>query len=431
MNIRTSLGTAAGVVLAASISSAAIVKVALQGVLVRSLDQSCVSFQGDDGVFYVLSSLGGFVAGDRVHVQGSYNTQMASICSGNGGPFISVTAVSPAFAGIGTLIRVGNQTRLQAPDGRVFQVQNLGGFAAGAQVYAEGIVTTNVSPPRISNNVIGRPFSGFGRLTNTTAGTLRFRSDAGVNYSLDRIGSNPYALVGDYVFVEGIAGNPSGGITPLSSVTSRPAYSEMGEVVSAPWGAGFVADTEIFGATYSAAGLSSFQIGNKVYVRGRGADDYDYQEVKGNNDLRQSVVSTRYVGYGTLNSITKTVVDDVSGVLINLEGTGNPSWNPNGSYVYVAGQISSTGPGTVTLSHNQIRQGFLLEGFIVNGFGCSPIIAFDSGGYLFPRNLGPYQVGDHVQVKGGFTFAVPCADVGGLVDNSIIETAVPECPDCQ
>ena len=414
----------------AQTAHAAIVNVAQQGVLATTT-YGCVFFVGDDGQRYALSTLGGFSAGDRIFVQGSYNTQQAQVCFGTGGPLITTTAVRPAFAGVGTLTRVGNQFRLQTPDGRVFQVQTLSDFRAGSTVYVQGQVNTLVSPPRIESNVIGTGFSGFGRLTSTTAGTLRFRADSGVTYALDRLGSQPDALVGDYCFVEGIVGKSAGGVTALNSVSARPAFHAKGTVISTAGGKALDADTLIFTNPFTADALAAFKVGASVYLYGRSADDYDYAEVKIANNIRQSTAGAAFAATGFLNSSTKTLINELDGSIVYLESVGSPILTPNGSYAYVAGAVLSTGPGSVTLRNNEVRIGWDGQGYLVNGFGCTPIVAFDGGGYLFPKNIGTFQVGDYVRVRGGISFELPCEDFQGLVDNSIILGDPNQCPLCQ
>ncbi|HEX8877303.1 MAG TPA: hypothetical protein VF777_11170 [Phycisphaerales bacterium] len=414
----------------ASAAHAAIVNIAQQGVLATT-PYGCLFFVGDDGQRYALSTLGGFSAGDRIFVQGSYNDMQATVCFGTGGPTINATAVRAAFAGVGTLIRVGNQTRLQTPDGRIFQVQTLSNFRAGTTVYVQGQVNTLVSPPRIESNVIGAGFSGFGRLTSTTTGALRFRSDSGVTYALDRLGSQPDALVGDYCFVEGIVGKTTGGVTALNSVSARPAFTAKGTVVSTAGGKAIDPDTLIFSNPITAAALAPFNVGDSVYLYGRSTDDYDFGEVKVANNVRQSTAGVAYTANGFLNTTTRTLINEDDGTVVNLESVGNPFWNPNGSYAYIAGAILSTGPGTVTLRNNETRVGFVGQGTIVTGFGCSPIIAFDGGGYLFPKNTTGFQLGDYVRVRGGITFSLPCEDFLGLVDNSIVFGDPNQCELCQ
>ncbi len=62
------------------------------------------------------------------------------------------------------------------------------------------------------------------------------------------------------------------------------------------------------------------------------------------------------------------------------------------------------------------------------GFGCTPIIRFDGGGYIFPRNTGGLPLNEHVRVVGGVSFENPCMDTDALVDNTIV--AVP-CNNCE
>lgn len=418
------LGAALGVTFGSSSANAAIVNISTQGVIVEGLGGYCITFEADNGSTYLLNTLQTFTPGDRVHVSGSYDDTTSGFCFNTGGPRVTVSSIQPAFAGVGTLVSAIGGLRLQTDDGRTFLLQNSGPYRAGARVYVQGIVTfPSRSAARIDNTVIGPAFSDFGRVTDLTPGHLRFKSDAGVVYSLDRTGNLPTysTLVGTYVFVEGIRGKIDGGVIPLTSVTARPAFNASGRVVATANGVAFDGDTLILQPLFTAAALANVPVGSKVYLRGRGPDDYDYGEAKPANNIRLSRVGPSYTALGYLDIATKTVINLEDGAVINVEYTGDPLFNPSGSLVYVAGELASQGPNTVTLSNNQTRIGVIVEGYLGTWVDCSPVVLIDGGGRILPRNTAPFVLGNRVRVAGGYTFDVPCDEEGGLVDNTIVE----------
>ncbi|HEX8877304.1 MAG TPA: hypothetical protein VF777_11175 [Phycisphaerales bacterium] len=417
----------------ATAAVAAIVPVSTQGVIVTNISGICNTFEADDGRTFILSTQGSFTAGDRVQVDGSYDDTTASLCFNTGGPLINVATIRPAFAGVGTIVVINGQPRFQTDDGRTFSLQNTGGFRAGSRVYVQGTVTTpSRAAALINNTVIGPAFSDFGRITDITPGNIRFTSEAGVVYSLDRFGSVPTftTLVGDYVFVEGIRAKAVNGVIPLSSVTARPAFNASGRVVATPSGLAFEADTLLVAPQFKAAALAGFNPGDKVYLRGRLPDDYDFGEAKPANTIRLSRAGLSYTAIGFLDIPTKTVINIDDGTVINIEFVGHPLFNPNGSLVYIAGPIAAQSPGSVTLSHNQTRVGIIAEGLVDFGDFCAPIVRTPTGGQLFPRNIAPFGFGSYVRVRGGLTFEVPCIDEAGLVDNTV-EAADPGCINCE
>lgn len=407
---------------------AATINVSLQGVLVQDVTGGCITFEGDDGATYFLSTLGGFAAGDRVHVTGSYNDTQAGVCFNTAAFQITVTQLRPTFAGVGTISVVGEKTRLVTDDGRTFVLQNTGGFRSGARAYAQGTVTASRTTWVLSGNTIGPAFSEFGRITSLAPGALRFTSESGAVYSLDRPGSINGVFEGDAVFVEGIRGRlGAGGVTPLTSVTARPAFHASGRIAQ---GGGFAPDTLILGDQYTASAIAGTPVGTKVYLRGRSADDYDFGEFKPVRNIRLSRADISYTALGILDTASRTVTNYLDNTVIHLEHIGNPFLNPSGSLVYIAGAVASEGFNTVTLSHNEVRIGIIQEGVLLNGFGCTPIIRFDNGGYIFPKNNGGLPVNTRVRVTGGFTFQVPCNDEYGMVDNTI-EASPNQCPNCE
>lgn len=417
----------------AAAAVAAIVPVSTQGVIVANISGICNTFEADDGRTFILSTQGGFTAGDRVQVDGSYDDTTASLCFNTGGPFINVSTIRPAFAGVGTIVLINGQPRLQTADGRLYALQNTGGFRAGSPVYVQGTVTSPIRAfPLINNTVIGPAFSDFGRITDITPGNIRFTSEAGLVYSLDRFGSVPTftTLVGDYVFVEGIRAKAINGVIPLTSVTARPAFNASGRVVATPGGLAFEADTLLLAPQFTAAALGGFNPGDKVYLRGRLPDDYDFGEPKLANTIRLSRAGLSYTALGFLDIPTKTVINIDDGTIINIEFVGHPLFNPNGSLVYIAGPIAAQGPSSVTLSHNQTRVGIIAEGLVDSGDFCAPIVRTPTGGQLFPRNIAPFGFGSYVRVRGGLTFEVPCIDEAGLIDNTV-EAADPGCINCE
>ncbi len=399
---------------------------AMQGVVVDHISGTCQIFEADDGGGYVLS--GNYQAGDRLYVTGTINPNQGGICWLTIYPRVQVSSAVPAFAGVGTLTRAGDRATLTTDDRRVFQIQNVGKFQSGARVYVQGQVSASRSldsttalalRPIIVNNVIGFPVSEFARIVSFGPGGVVVAGETGVTYRLDRPGSLGAAFEGDLIFLEGIRGAVVNGVTQVSSVTARPAFHAVGKVVAGAAGHMLVADSLVLPTPYDADGLDDFPIGSKVYVRGRSLDDYDYGEARGANYVRLSVSEPGYSGVGTLDAAGKTIWDATQGKLINLESTGDPVLTPSGSLVYIAGGIESEGFSTITLSNNEVRIGIAADGTLLNGFGCTPIIRFDQGGYIFPKNNAGLPVETHVTVVGGFTFDVPCNDEFGLVDNSI------------
>lgn len=427
--IAAAFATAAGI---ASLAQAVIVNIATQGVLVTDAGGVCTTFLGDDGGVYFLSSTGGFTTGDRFFVAGSYDTNQSGLCLDTLAPQVAVTEASPAFAGIGTLSLRGERGSFIADDGRTFSLTNTGGFTSGTRLYVQGKVTPARVGGTINVTAIGRPYAAFGRLWPTPSGGFQLETSTGPAAVLDRPGSTAGIAPGDYVYVEGIARATRFGVS-VTSVTARPAFEAVGKVISQGSGVAFIADSIInFDQPFTASALQNFAAGTKVYLRGRRADDYDYGEVKTPRDIRLSSASAGYSGVGVLNAAARTVSIPASGgnpaTTVNVSFTGNPVVTPDGSLVYVAGAIASQSAGIVTLSHNEMRLGIDAEGYIRVGFGCTPIIVFNNGAYVFPRTTGGLPLNEYVRVVGGFSRDVPCLDGQGLVDNTI---EVTPCPDCE
>lgn len=410
--------------------SVADVPISIQGVIVQDLTGLCSTFEADDGMTYILSTLGKFTPGDRVYVEGTYDENFAGVCFNTMGYHIEVERLRPAFAGVGTITLVGSQTFLVTSDGRSYLLQNPGGHRAGTLVYAQGTVVATRTMMVLDNTVIGRGFSGFGRITSLTPGDVRIVTDTGVSYLLDRPGSIAGAVVGDLIFVEGIRGRPdAGGPIPLGSVTARPAFEASGRVVASGGGLVFDPETLInFGQTYTADAVYAFTEGDKVYLRGRRTDDYDYGEAKPVRDVRESQADLGFSGVGVLDRASGTVQLTDQDTAVSITRMGDPLWFPTGTLVYIAGSIGAQGPGSITLTQNQIRFGLDRVGRLVLGFGCSPIIAFYGGGYIFPRNTGGLPLEEWVRVVGGITFEDPCMDTDALVDHTIV---VAPCPNCE
>lgn len=427
---RTVFAALAAVTLSAAPSSASAqnVNVSFQGVIVPHPSGACNLFLADDGNTYILTNQANFTNGDRVHVVGSYDPFQFGVCLNLAVPRIQVSSISAAFAGVGTITNINGTVRLVTDDGRTFGLTTSGPYRAGTRVYVQGPVNTGSrTVPIIANSVIGPPFSGFGRITTIAPGNLRFTAETGQVYKLDRPGSIPAVIEGDYIFVEGVRGKSETGVIPLSSVTARPAFQSSGTVISTPSGPAFKAGAVIFNDEFTASAITGFPVGTKLYVRGRSADDYDYNEVKPPNDIRMSRADLGYTVVGTLNTAAKTVTSATDGTVVHVQYVGNPVFNPNGSTVYAAGPIDTQSPGNVTLYHNEVRIGINLEGTLLNGFGCTPIIRFDGGGYIFPKNNGGLPINSHVRVIGGYTAEDPCNDEDGLIDNTIEVTPCPNC----
>jgi hypothetical protein len=413
----------------ASTAHAAIINVSTQGVIVEHPNSVCSVFEADTGETFTLSSLGGYTHGDRVHVTGTYDTNQFSQCENTGGPTITVSAIQPAFAGVGAISFTKTSTILTTPDNRTYLVPAAGSIRAAGNVYVQGTVTPGSRTlSTINATSVGPGFSGFGRITSFGPGPITFVSEAGATYTLDRPGSiGTQFYENDLIFVEGIRGTTVGGVTPLTSVTARPAFHAKGQVIAHGAGVALDPHTMIFAGPYTATAINSTTIGTSVYVRGRNADDYDYGETKTANFIRESTSGDAYATVGILDVASSTVFSLTDGTTVYLECTGNDYLTPDGTLVYVAGQVASQTLTTVTYARNEVRIGIMEEGYLYNGFGCTPIIVFNTVGWVFPRNTGGYPVNTHVAVTGGLNLQIPCFDLVGLVDNTIIETACPNC----
>lgn len=408
---------------------AAIIPITTQGVIILQPEQGCSLFEADDGNTYTLTSQGIFTDGDRVQVSGTINTDILGTCSGVAGYQINVTSIGPAFAGIGTISISKTGPRLTTDDGRVFKLQNGGNSRLGGTMYVQGAVQLDErSIPTIINNTVGRAFSGLARIISLAPGNLLIRAEDGAYYSLDRRGSlGAFIQENDLIFVEGIRGTSANDITPLTSVTARPAFHASGNIIAQGAGVALDAQTLIFANPFITPAINAMPAGTKAYLRGRRTDDYDYGEVKTPNFIRRGVAGASYSTIGIIDTDTKTLLSLNDGKTIHLENVGSDVFTPDGSLAYVAGHIASEDAFSVTFLNNETRMGVMEEGTILNGYGCTPIIVFDTVGWVFPLNLGGYQVNQHVAVTGGINPDTPCLDAPGLIDNTIIETACPNC----
>lgn len=389
------------------------VPIAAHGVLVASTrDFICVRFEDDRGFSYILSTQGTAQPGDRIYVEGSVPQNTAGTCENYLVAQINVTVIRPAFAGIGTLVNLSGQTLLQTDDGRLYALQNTGGFALGSRVFTRGWVDTAQDPPRISANDIGAPFAAFGRLMGPPATDKRLLADNGQIYTLDGIGAFD-AVATDYMYVEGIAG-PNNTVTRAGA---RRAFSTSGLVIdNGAGGKALLADNIIFNDTFAVAGLAPYALGSKVFVRGQAPGDYDYGEPRADQIVRQPTVAAAGFAFGVLNLATRTVTDLDTGTVFVLENTAG---FPDQEFVYVAGAIGAVGAGTITLSHNLTLIGLELQGNLYAGFECTPLFSPGSGTY-FLENNGGFPVGTNVTVRGGIDRrAAPC-DFDSFVNNSII-----------
>lgn len=393
------------------------VNLAAHGVLVQvDRGNPCLRFETDSGQLFFLNNFAGLTAGDRLYVEGTYDsTGFVVICGNELTPLVTTTTVKPAFAGVGTLTRVGRSIQLRTDDGRFYQVQSRGLNGENARVYIQGAVNTAVTPPMIMNTLstIGPAYAGFGRYVSTTPGAAIVRGEDGVLYSLDRVGdyfAQPY----DYVYVEGILGG-SRTTRTVSAATARRAFNTTGNIVQNGPALGFKADGVVFNDVFSAAGLSSFALGAKVYVRGQATDDYDYNEPKVANAIRQARVGPGYVAFGIIDGTNKRLVNEDDMTVVQLENTAGA---PDGAYAYVGGLVASSSPGNVTLGHNVATPAVFAEGTVNFGYECSPLFITTTGGVFFLENVQPWQNNDFIRVRGGYSLtAAPC-DFECLINNS-------------
>jgi len=434
LHVRTRLMLLAAALVPAASALAQTVSVSTQGVLVTDVAGLCTTFLGDDGNIYFPRSTGAFTAGDRFHLAGTYNLNQIGTCLDTAGFVLNVTSISNAFAGTGTLTIVNERPRLITDDGRTFLLSGATSerFAPGTRLYVQGTVSVTRVAPTINVSAMGAAFTGFGRIKQAPTGSLQFIAESGETVTLDRPGSIAGSNTNDYFYVEGVRRTARTGTT-VTSVTARPAFAAVGKVVAQGTGVGFVPDSLFtFDQSYSVAALADAPIGATVYVRGRRSDDYDFGEAKPQRDIRLSRADFAFSGVGTLDIATKAVSIPATvfapATVASIQFTGDPQLTPDGSLVYVAGPIASQSPGAVSLYHNEIRVGLDQEGYIRFGFGCTPIIVLNNGGYVFPRTIAGLPLNEHVRVRGGLNPEVPCLDGLGLADNTI---EVTPCPDCE
>lgn len=406
------------------------VAVNLQGVLIDDLSGVCTKFIGDDGQTYVFDRAVPFTNGERIQVSGSYSTTQYGQCFTMIVPLITVTSMGPGFAGVGTVVAGGPTERGQSfvtDDGRRFGLLDAGRFTPGTQLYLQGKVVQARSGPMLLPTALGPPYAGFGRVTFDAAG-FTFVDESGERFTLDRPGSLSGIWNGASVYLEGIRGARRRDVTSLTSVTARPAFESNGIVIATPTGRRLIAGAAFFDDQVISSALDVFPVGAQVYLRGRSRDDFDFGEVRSPGLVRlgRAALSVAKVGTLDVNARTVTATD---GTLVRITFTGDPNLVHTGSTVYVAGPIGSQSGGEVTLSYNELRPGIAGNGTLLLGFGCSPIIRLDSGGYVFPKNNAGLPLNSDVHVEGGLSTDAPCADEPGLIDNSV--TVVPGCTNCQ
>lgn len=395
----------------------------LHGVLSQANgDFFCVRFDADRGDQWVLSApLGSFVPGDRVYVEGTAGSTFVN-CNGQVVQRLDTTVLKPGFAGVGTVVRQGNRFRLRTDDGRVYGLSNRGSFPVGSRVYVRGSVNTLSSPSTIENSVIGAAVSGFGRYVGASIADRRVKGFDGVSYTLDGV-SAQLVRPGDVVYFEGIPGKASGGVTPITQATCRHAFVGTGPVALENGVKVMKSDQDVFDDTFPAAGLSGFEVGTKVYMRGVAPEDYDSGEPRNGRTIRQAHVGQGYSGVGEM--IDGLFVGLLDGVVLEPEFEGDVP--PLGMFTYVYGELDSSAREEVRLVGNEAGIGIRGTGVLEIGFECAPLYIGDFGVFFLESSV---PIGNAVTVVGGLSgTAAPCAFTA-IIDAAVTDLG-PGYVNCQ
>ena len=391
----------------------------------------CTVIETDQGELFAPDDLGELAVGDRVWVRGEVDPIHAQPCGEVAVPLLLDSDIQPAFAGIGRLVlRDPTHPLLETPEGERYELLTPAPFAAGSRLFVEGKVepapADSPAALAIDNTATGPGFASFGRL-RFQGGAWLLESESDELFQLDRVGL-AYANDGDYVFVEGWRDSSAreGPAPPkVRDNTTQLAIAFGGTLLDVGGLSLFEADGKLFDDDYLVQVPHPFGVGDRVFVRGRGLDDYDPLEPKIDRLIRGARVGAEFAGCGELiETGGAAFFAGEDGALIELEYVGGPL--TPGQAIYVAGELDESQP-TPTFEHNSIADCWELSGELVLGFECLPYFLTDenAGGFLnlfMLENLGGHWIGDQFCVRGatvagcGTGCPVPC-----LVANTIID----------
>ena len=324
------------------------------------------------------------------------------------------------FSGCGVLA-IGPQgcVLIHTDDGQTFAVSNLGGFNLGDRVWVSGTINPNsfacfpVPIPELENNTIGKCFDDCGVLVQGVECVL-FQADSGGLFVLENLGG---FQVGDRVQVNGClnpfcfticqqgngciedntiepCGEPLGrccflGIVPepvLCEVTTKQECDAFAAPVS--WTLGEDCEGDPCNEPEHFSGCGTISIGQQRCLLFTSEDGRTF-----------ALENT-----GAL----------IPGLRVWVSGTINP--NSQLCFPVIRPAIED----------NTIGKCFSRCGRLVQGVECV-LFQANSGGLFILENLGGFQVGDAVKVKGCFnsnciTF---CQQGNGCVEDNTIEPATP------
>lgn len=335
----------------------------------------------DDGTMFLIDSFGDFEIGDTVFAEGVIDFS----CS-DGNPFcegipclldVTLKPCSKTFAGCGTLFDIVEcGLGFAAPTGETFLLENAGEFQAGDVVFVSGTIEPNCTSPVIcgsfdclNDNVIGKCFDECGTLVQGIECIL-FQSGSGT-YALDTIGT---FQVGDQVRVQGIH-------DPTCTT-----FCQQGN--------GCIHNNTIeFCEQFQFSGCGTLQVGPQ--------------------------------------SCTLFVPDEGEGAYILQDEGGFQV----GDHVFVTGPVVFTQFSCFPLNYPVILNKTIKPCKVPQPFaGCGTIVALpfcglslktDADGAIIQLNdVGDFEVGDHVFVKGTFIdpcFVIPECSVGACLDVELIE----------
>ncbi len=243
------------------------------GVLVRGVE--CTLFAADSGGLWVLDTLGGFGAGDRVWVTGEIESPCVTFCQ-EGTGCIHNASIGACFEDCGVLVQPGGSNCLVIDTGgQRYVIANPGEFQPGDRVWVEGCLVfggcsdaCGVDLPCVLDNTIGRCFEDCGRLENGPQGCAVVITDDGTSYLLERDSELPR---GTRVWVQGCL-NPQSHVCPPFTAPGIErnrigrCVESCGDLRSGPQGCTVFVINENTG--YFIENTGAFGLGDRVWVKG-------------------------------------------------------------------------------------------------------------------------------------------------------------------
>ncbi|MDX2199749.1 MAG: hypothetical protein SF069_12365 [Phycisphaerae bacterium] len=289
--------------------------------------QGCIRFEDDGGVGYFIQNTGPFLVGARVWVDGSIDPQ-SHLCAPFVAPAIIDNSVAQCFEDCGVLVAGAPCVQLQTDTGELYDVQNLGSFGPGDEVWVTGAINPNsqICPPLpaapgIESNTIGRCFKDCGEIRPGPQGCPVFVGSSSDLLFIENVGNLP---LDEPVWVTGCL-NPE---SRLCLPFVRPGIEDnrvgrcievCGLVAPGPECVLLQGDD---GVTYWVESLIGASIGARVRIRGSRGPDITPCLI----DLPfPSIVDNELVLLGDLNCDGAVAVGDIAGFVLAIT---NPAAYP-------------------------------------------------------------------------------------------------------